>query len=153
PNCDWSFADPAESSLASAENPLSTADVAFGQPDPSAIANTERLKWIHVSSSGITRYDTPEFRALIAERRIQLSNSASVYSEACAVHALSFILAQARHLPAAIGNRIPGGTESLQTLRNSCSTLRGESIAIVGFGAIGRRLAELLKGFGMKIVA
>ncbi|HHY84508.1 MAG TPA: D-2-hydroxyacid dehydrogenase [Verrucomicrobia bacterium] len=153
PNCDWNFVDPAGSSLASAENPLSTADVAFGQPDPGAIATAQRLKWIHVSSSGITKYDSPEFRALVTERRIQVTNSAGVYSEPCAVHALSFILAQARRLPAAIGSRVAGGTETWQALRNSSSILRGETIVIVGFGAIGRRLAELLKGLGMRIVA
>jgi phosphoglycerate dehydrogenase-like enzyme len=84
-------------------------DVAFGQPDPRALEQAPQLRWIHVSSSGITRYDNPGFRALTAERGIALTNSASVYSEACAAHALSFILAQARQLPLALKSRAAGG--------------------------------------------
>ena len=37
-----------------------TMDVAFGQPDPVAIEGARRLKFIQVSSSGITRYDNAE---------------------------------------------------------------------------------------------
>ena len=58
---------------------FATADIAFGQPDPQAVAEAADLKWIHVSSSGITRYDNPHFRSLVAERKIAVSNSASVY--------------------------------------------------------------------------
>src|SRR5208282_5905461 len=81
---------------------FATVDVAFGQPDLEAIAEAGQLKWIHVSSSGITRYDNPEFRALMARRRIPVTNSASVYNEACATHVLGFMLAQARNLPVAL---------------------------------------------------
>ena len=136
-----------------ADPQFATVDVAFGQPDPNAIAQAGQLRWIHISSSGITRYDNPGFHALMAERRIVVSNSASVYCEACAVHALSFILAQARKLPLALKSRIAGGTAPWQALRASSSTLRGEFVLIVGCGAIGRRLAELLRPFEMKIVA
>src|SRR5208282_3890380 len=76
---------PASSVLAEAERDpqFATVDVAFGQPEPQVIAEANRLNWIHVSSSGITRYDNPRFRALMAERKIVVSNSASVYNEAC----------------------------------------------------------------------
>jgi phosphoglycerate dehydrogenase-like enzyme len=132
---------------------FATADVAFGQPDPDAIVEAGHLQWIHVSSSGITRYDTPEFRALAAQRRIVVSNSASVYSEACAVHALSFMLAQARKLPMALQTRAVGGSPAWHTVRSASRTLRGETVLIVGYGAIGKRLAELLRPFHMKVIA
>jgi phosphoglycerate dehydrogenase-like enzyme len=146
---------PAASVLAQAERDpkLATADVAFGQPDTQAIAEVQQLKWIHVSSSGITRYDTPQFRALMAQRKIAVSNSASVYNEACAVHALSFILAQARKLPLALKTRAAGGTAAWHAVRSACKTLRGETVLIVGYGAIGKRLAELICPFDMRIIA
>jgi phosphoglycerate dehydrogenase-like enzyme len=131
---------------------LATVDVAFGQPDPAAIADATKLRWIHVSTSSITRYDTPAFRALIAQRRIVVSNSASVYSEACAVHTLSFMLAQARQLPLALKTRTAGGTASWHALRRASKTIRGETALIVGYGTIGKRLAELLRPFDMKLV-
>ena len=146
---------PVASVLAKAErDPLfATVDVAFGQPEPQAIAEATRLKWIHVSSSGITRYGNPQFCALTAERKIAVTNSASVYNEACAVHALSFMLAQARKLPMALKTRAASGTRAWFGIRGSSGTLRGETVLIVGYGAIGKRLAELLRPFDVKIAA
>jgi phosphoglycerate dehydrogenase-like enzyme len=129
------------------------ADIAFGQPDPQAVAEAVKLKWIHVSSSGITRYDTPKFRTLMAERKIAVTNSAGVYDEACAVHILSFMLAQARNLPFALDTRTATGTNEWRGLRGSSSTLRGQTVLILGFGAIGRRLVELLRPLQMNIIA
>ena len=70
---------PATSVLAApeADPQFAASDVAFGQPDPTAVAHAKQLQWIHVSSSGITRYDNPRFRALMAERKIAVSNSAT----------------------------------------------------------------------------
>jgi phosphoglycerate dehydrogenase-like enzyme len=146
---------PAASVLAAPESDpqFGTADVAFGQPDPQAVAEAQRLKWIHVSSSGITRYDNPGFRELMVERKIMVSNSASVYCEPCAVHALGFMVAQARNLPSALRSRAANGSPEWNELRNASGTLRGETVLILGFGAIGRRLAELLRPFGASVVA
>jgi phosphoglycerate dehydrogenase-like enzyme len=130
-----------------------TADIAFGQPDLRAIADAPKLKWIHVSSSGITRYDTPEFRAFVAERGIVVSNSAQVYNEDCAAHVLSFMLAQARCLPWALGSQEPNGSPRWNELRGSCRSLRGETAVILGYGTIGKRLAELLQPLGMNLIA
>ncbi|HWQ92187.1 MAG TPA: D-2-hydroxyacid dehydrogenase [Clostridia bacterium] len=132
---------------------FASVDVAFGQPDPQAVAHAKQLKWIHISTSGITRYDTPEFRALMAERQIAVSNSASVYSEACAVHALTFMLAQARQLSVSLKTRTTHVSPAWHALRAASKTLRGETILIVGYGAIGRRLTELLRPFEMQISA
>src|ERR1039457_678532 len=77
---------PASSVLAKAESDpeFATVDIAFGQPEPDAIAEASRLKWVHVSSSGITRYDNPRFRVDMAERKIPVTNSAIVFNEPCA---------------------------------------------------------------------
>ena len=138
---------PVASVLARAERDpqFATADIAFGQPEPEAIAEAGRLKWIHVSTSGITRYDNPQFRALMAERKIPVTNSACVYNEACAVHALSFMAAQARKLPLALKTRAASGTKAWKEIRGTSGTLRGETVLILGYGAIGKRLAELLR--------
>jgi len=73
---------PVPSVLAKAERDpqFATVDIAFGQPEPEAIAETGQLKWIHISTSGITRYDNPQLRELMAERKIPVTNSASVYA-------------------------------------------------------------------------
>jgi phosphoglycerate dehydrogenase-like enzyme len=146
---------PATSVLVKAERDpqFATVDIAFGQPELEAIAEAKRLKWIHVSSSGITRYDNPQFRAQMAERKIVVTNSASVYSEACAVHALSFMLAQTRKLPLGLKTRAASGTKDWYAIRGTSGTLRGETVLILGYGAIGRRLTELLQPFDVKVIA
>ncbi|HTQ49387.1 MAG TPA: D-2-hydroxyacid dehydrogenase [Candidatus Acidoferrales bacterium] len=146
---------PVSSVLARAERDpqFTTVDIAFGQPEPGAIAEAGQLKWIHISTSGITRYDNPQFRALMAERKIPVTNSASVYNEACAVHALSFMLAQARKLPQALRCRTGNGSKAWLEIRGSSGTLRGETVLILGYGAIGKRLAELLRPFDMNMMA
>lgn len=147
--------NPVASVLAKAEpDPrFATADIAFGQPDPAAIRGATQLKWVHISSSGITRYDTPEFREAMKQRGIAVSNSAGVYDEACAVHALSFLLGQARRLPQSLRTRTESGSAAWHGLRGASSTLRGETVIIIGYGAIGKRLTELLKPFGANVVA
>ena len=64
-----------------ADPALDTADVALGQPDPEGVMRAERLRWIHLTSAGYTRYDTPEFRAAMSARGIAVTNSSTVYSE------------------------------------------------------------------------
>ena len=132
---------------------FNTVDIAFGQPDPQAVAEAHNLKWIQVSSSGITRYDNPEFRTMVAQRGIVVANSAGVYKEACAVHVLSFMLAQARNLPLALKTRTANGTDTWNSLRGSSTTLAGQTVLILGFGAIGRRLLELLRPFHVNVIA
>ena len=132
---------------------FATVDVAFGQPDTQSVSQAPGLKWLHISSSGITRYDNPAFRSLAGGRQLLVTNSAGVYCEACAEQALSFLLAQARQLPVALRTIAANGTAAWNGLRSACVPLRGQKVLIVGYGAIGRRLAELLQPFGMKVVA
>ncbi|HTH47654.1 MAG TPA: D-2-hydroxyacid dehydrogenase [Candidatus Limnocylindria bacterium] len=148
-------AKPITSVLAKGERDpqFTTVDVAFGQPDLGAVADSERLRWMHISSAGITRYDTPEFRALVKTRGIAVSNSSEVYNEACAAHVLSFMLAQARLLPLGLRTRAANGSAAWQAIRGGSGTLRDETVLLVGYGAIARRLAELLAPFDVKIVA
>ena len=56
---------PARSVLAKSElDPaFPGADIAFGQPDIANIKHSSRLRWMHLSTAGYTRYDTAEFRA------------------------------------------------------------------------------------------
>ncbi len=129
------------------------AEVVFGQPDAGALVTSDRLRFVQLSSAGITRYDNAEFRGAMEAAGVVVSNSSAVYAEACAVHVLGFILAQVRTLPLALGNACANGSEEWKALRADCGTLRGDRILILGFGAIGRRLTELLVPFGAEVVA
>ena len=148
-------AQPVSSVLAEGEpDPaFGQADVAFGQPDLESIERSERLRWVHISSAGFTRYDTPEFRALAAARGLLVTNSSSVYAEACAEHLLAFMLANARALPAALRTRTASGTPEWLHLRAGGVSLRRQRVVILGYGSIAACLVKMLAPFEMEIVA
>jgi phosphoglycerate dehydrogenase-like enzyme len=132
---------------------LADADIAFGQPDAAAILQASKLRWLHLSSAGYTRFDTPEFRKAAAEQKLIVTNSSVVYAEPCAEHVLAFMLAQARKLPDAIKAAAVGDFSSWLQLRTNSRLLRGETVLLLGFGSIARHLVALLRPFGMEMTA
>ena len=132
---------------------LRTADVAFGQPDVANVMESERLRWVQLTSAGYTRYDTPDFRSWAAGRGVIVTNSSGVYAEACAEHVFAFMLAQARLLPQGVGVRCESGSPEWTKLREGSVLLQGQSAVILGFGAIAARLLQLLSPFEMKVIA
>ena len=146
---------PAESVLdeAQADPLLEKADIAFGQTSATAILEARKLRWLQVTSAGFTRYDSPDFRDAAAARGLVLTNSSTVFAEPCAEHVFSFMLAQSRRLISTIHSRGPGGAAWWNDLREGCLCLRGQSVLILGYGAIARRLVELLAPLNMKITA
>jgi phosphoglycerate dehydrogenase-like enzyme len=129
------------------------ADIAFGQPAVDAVLQSPRLRWLQLASAGFTRFDTPEFRAAAARRRWLVTNSSSVYAGPCAEQVFAFMLAQARQLPLTLASRCANGSDQWNQLRNQCSSLAHQNVILLGFGAIGRRLVELLRPFEMDIAA
>lgn len=136
-----------------ADPAFAQADIAFGQPDLASIESSENLRWIHLSTAGFTRYDTPEFRALAAERGWVVTNSSSVYAAACAEHVLSFMLAQSRRLPQALHSHAANGDPQWFQLRGQSVSLRGQNAVILGFGGIASHLVKLLAPFEMQLTA
>lgn len=132
---------------------LADADIAFGQPDPDQLLTLTRLKWIHLSTAGYTRYDRPDLRQHLAGRKILVTNNSSVFDEPCAEHALAFMLAAARDFPAAFANQLGLRGWPQENIRMRSHLLAGQSVLLLGFGAIGRRLIELLQPFRMNVCA
>jgi phosphoglycerate dehydrogenase-like enzyme len=136
-----------------ADSTMQEADIAFGQPDPELALQCPRLRWIHLTTAGYTRYDSAGFRQAFGGCGSVLTNSSLVYNEPCAEHVLAFMLAHARQLmPSLDGQRSDRAWPTLER-RAAMSLLAGQSAVLLGFGAIGHRLAELLAPFGMKITA
>jgi phosphoglycerate dehydrogenase-like enzyme len=130
---------------------LRESDIAFGQPNPEDLQNSSRLRWVHLSSAGYTRYDTPELRAVFGKRSVILTNSSGVFSEPCAQHTLGWLLAEARQFYPAYRIQLTDRAWRQNELRSKSHLLGEQTILIVGFGSIGRRLAELLSPFGAAV--
>ncbi len=131
---------------------LADADIAFGQPNPQQALELPRLRWIHLTTAGYARYDRDDLKIALRERRGCLTNSSHVFDEPCAQHLLAMMLATARRLPESLDNqRGDYGWPSLP-LRADSFLLTGQTALLVGFGAIARRLAELLAPFRMNLI-
>lgn len=127
--------------------------IAFGQPDPAACLAAPRLRWVHLTTAGYTRFDRDELRAAFAARNLAVTNSSSVYGDPCAQHVLAMMLSLGRQLPQSLREQDstrgwPGGER-----RRASRLLTGQCVLVFGFGAIGRRLAELLAPFGVDMRA
>jgi len=132
---------------------LAEADIAFGQPHVESCMANSRLRWIEVTSAGFTRYDREDFREALQRRSGVFTNASSVFAEPCAQHALAMMLACARQLLPAHSDQLGNRPWRHLELRADSRLLNGQIVLLLGYGAIGRRVAELLAPFRMKIYA
>ena len=132
---------------------LASADIAFGQPDPAQVVESLSLKWVHLGSAGYTRYDTDAVRKALRNRGGAITNSSSVFDEPCAEHLLAMMLSLARGLPMAWGHQRGQHLWPTHEHRDGTRLLTGQSVIVYGYGAIGRRLIDLLGPLRMDVTA
>ncbi len=132
---------------------LERATIAFGQPDPQQVISLPNLKWLHLNSAGYTRYDTPEFKNAMRSRGTVVTNASGVYDEPCAQHLLAMMLGFSRQLPECRIDQFTDRSWVYKQTRYETFLLQGQTILIYGFGAIGRRLVEMLAPFRMNLIA
>lgn len=131
---------------------LLTADIAFGQPDAEALLWSENLRWLHVSSAGYTAYERDDLKQVWQERGAMMTNSSGVYDEPCAQHLLAMIMALGRGLPFAFAAQCGNRDWQMHRLRPKLYLPNEQTAVIFGFGAIARRLVELLAPLKMNVV-
>jgi phosphoglycerate dehydrogenase-like enzyme len=136
----------------SGDSRLLEADIVFGQPDPATVLHSKKLRWIHLSSAGYAPYDTPEFRNGLKALLAILTNSSGVYNEPCAQHLMAWLLADARQLYPSYDNQKQAHAWPQNDLRERTRLLADQTILIVGYGSIGRRLAELLAPYAVHVI-
>ena len=140
--------------VAGAADPtMGQADIVFGQPDPAAVIAAPRVKWIQLTSAGYDRYDRPDLRQALTSRGGALTNSGSVYEEPCAEHVFAMMMSLARQLPQSLDTQRGDRSWPIDERRINSFLLTGQTVVILSYGTIARRLIELLAPFRMKIYA
>ncbi len=129
------------------------ADVAFGQPDPGDCMNSERVRWVEITSAGYTRYETNEFFETLTSRGAVFTNASGVFADPCAQHVLAMMLAFGRQLLPTFRDQLTDRSWHYDERRAASRLLTGQRVLMLGYGAIGRRLSELLNPFGAKVYA
>lgn len=132
---------------------IAGAEVVFGQPAPEDCIANAGIRWIEVSSAGYTRYDYTVFREAMRSRGTAFTNASMVYSDSCAEHLLSMMLALGRQLLPSYATQLGERSWPYQERRDNTRLLAGQTVVMLGFGSIGQRLAELLAPFHAKVYA
>ncbi len=132
---------------------LAEADIAFGQPDAAQCLANPRLRWVEITTAGYTRFDTPEFLEAFRDRGARFTSASSVFADSCAQHVLAMMLALGRRLLPSYREQMSDRSWHYDERRYESRLLTGQTVLLLGFGTIGRRLAELLAPFGMTLIA
>jgi phosphoglycerate dehydrogenase-like enzyme len=102
------------------------------------------LKWIQSSAAGLDHLLVPS----VIGSEIVLTSASGVLSDQVAEHTVALLTALLRSLPTFLAAQ-----KNKEYIRRPTRDLHHSTIGIVGFGGVGRRLAELLAPFKTRILA
>ena len=114
------------------------------QIDWDAVVKAGRLEWIQSSAAGMDHCLTPS----VIHSPIHVSSASGVLANQVAEHGMALSLAFLRSLPTFFRAQ-----QKQEFIRRPTMDLYGATVGILGLGGVGRRLAEILSVFGVKIVA
>ena len=105
-----------------------------------------RLRWVQLPTMG---YDPVELHGVPAG--VTVTTAGDAYAPTVAEHALALLLALVRRLPEAVRNAEQHRWD--QSGATAIGTLHDATVAVIGFGNIGREIAQRLRGFGARVIA
>jgi phosphoglycerate dehydrogenase-like enzyme len=130
---------------------LPTADVFVGWSlKPEQLALAKKLRWIHSPAAAVHALMSPE----LAASPVVVTNARDVHGPVVAEHALALMLALAKRIPSAVRyqDKRTWAQQALWEESPRPRELSGATLALIGFGTIGREVARLAAAFSMRIV-
>lgn len=123
--------------------------VLYTTAPPKSLDNAPNLRWIQVTGAGIGGFrDSPVWGTDIA-----LTTASGVAATTIGEHVLMMMLALSRRLPHMVASQQKAEWSKEGTTGFITRELRGSTVAIVGYGSIGREAARLAHSFGMRVLA
>ncbi len=123
-----------------------TAEIMVGWNVPrEAVQQAPRLRWVHSTGAGVDRLLFPE----ILEREVLLTTSSGIH-HSLIEHVLAVVLALSRRLHLAVRNQIQHRWE--RSPRMMGDEIAGQTLGILGLGAIGTELAGKAHALGMRVI-
>jgi glycerate dehydrogenase len=119
--------------------------------DAATLERLPELRYIGVTATGTNIVD----RAAAKARGIVVSNVPSYGADSVAEHALALLLEATKHTALHTAAVRSGGWARQPDFSLSVAGIRllaGRTLGVVGFGAIGRRVAELARAFKMTVL-
>ncbi|OGC94988.1 MAG: hypothetical protein A2W25_17670 [candidate division Zixibacteria bacterium RBG_16_53_22] len=127
---------------------IAGAEVLFSFAVPEAVAlRADNLKWVHFASAGVEKSLSP---ALLS-RNVKLTCSRGLHAATIAEYVLMQMLAFSKNLRRAYKFQ-DERRWAFEELLAGKFDLEGKTVAIIGLGSIGRRVAGLAKAFDMRVI-
>lgn len=128
---------------------VADADVYYGRPTDELVAAAPKLRLIQAQSAGV---DFVMKMPALQASDIPLANTRGAHAPSIAEHTFALLLALTRGFPTCTGwqqRKYWGRAEGYRMPRE----IMGGTIGIIGYGAIGRAIAQRAVGFEMKVIA
>lgn len=138
-----------EERIAQLDRRIGQADILFGgRLSPEQWGKAKQLRWIHVPWAGVNSLLEVE---AIRHSDIPITNASGVMSDAVADQVMAYILMLARDLPRQMRARQDRQWLEYATESPRRQILRGRTLGILGYGAIGSGVAQRARAFGMRV--
>src|SRR5262249_12214961 len=105
-----------------------------------------KLRWIQLLTAG---YDHIKRHGVAPH--LTVCNAGQAYAPGVAAHAIALLLAAQRQMPTILANQQRHAWDRAFTAR--LTTPGGSTVAVIGFGPIGREIGRLLQALGAKVIA
>ena len=118
---------------------------------PEQFSHARRLKWLHSTAAGVGQLMYPELR----KSGIEVTNASGVHTIPMAEHILGMLVAMARRFPDCLRyqEQARWAQQELWDLPVRPRELHGQILLLIGFGAVGRAVAKVVRPLGMRIWA
>jgi D-2-hydroxyacid dehydrogenase (NADP+) len=118
---------------------------------PEQFAHSRKLKWLHSTAAGVGQLMYPELR----KSGIEVTNASGVHRIPMAEHILGTLIALARRFPDCFRyqQQARWAQQELWNAPVRPRELRGQILLFIGFGAIGREVAKMIRPLGMRVWA
>jgi phosphoglycerate dehydrogenase-like enzyme len=129
---------------------LPDADIFVGSVlRPAQFSVAKKLKWVHSTSAGVGQLLYPELR----NSGIVVTNASGVFSVPMAEHTIGLMLALARNFPDSLRQQEKSiwSQQELWDKPPHLAELNGTLLLIVGYGSIGKEVAQRAQALGMRV--
>lgn len=125
------------------------AEVYYGFPNADLLRDGKALRWIQAPSAGVNfLLNLPE----LVENDIVLTNTRGAHGPSIGEHTFALLFALTRHIPRSVHAQREHRWAWTDLYRTS-HEIWGRTMGIIGYGAIGRAVAQRARGFDMEVLA
>jgi D-3-phosphoglycerate dehydrogenase len=128
---------------------LPEAEVLFGFVNDEVCAAAPKLRWVQSPSAGVEHI--PGIAAL-RERDIVVTNSRGAHGPSIGEHTFALLLALTRQLPLCFDRQRERSWQREDIYFSRAREIRGMTMGIIGYGAIGREVVRIARALGMRVL-